>query len=114
MKPEDFGLKVDNLKKRKKRFAKQRQKRGWDDTETWSLFSTLAEWLVPRLKRFKKLNDGCHPSDITSKQWDKAIDEMIEGFKLIAEDICAPNEDQTVKMDRALDIFRDRFFSLWW
>jgi hypothetical protein len=112
LKPEDFGLKVDDLEERAVRFAKQREERGWDDSETWSLFVTLSEWIVPRLKRFKELNNG-HPSSISCSQWDNIIDRIIEGFELIIEDDVLDSE-KSKKRNEAMDLFREWFFDLWW
>lgn len=40
------------------RYKKQREENGFDDTETWHLDKTFALFLIPRLKRFIKVNNG--------------------------------------------------------
>ena len=47
-----FSL-TDKDDKREEKFIKQRLQRGFDDTETWSLRDTIADFVVPRL-----LKDG--------------------------------------------------------
>ena len=42
----------------------QRRNRGWDDSETWGLDTTLAFWIVPRLKRLKEVTNGKPLSEV--------------------------------------------------
>ncbi len=80
----------------------QRRTRGFDDRVTWSLDISLADWMLPRLKRFKELNNGGVPlkdrESLTEEQiarvdggeleagvfspqeWDEVIDKMIFAF----------------------------------
>ena len=44
--------------KRYWKFLWQRWTRGFDDSETWSLYDTIARFILPRLKRFKEIADG--------------------------------------------------------
>lgn len=92
-------------------WAQQRQDRGFDDTETWGLNITIAQFIVPRLKTFRELR-CCYPVGITSEEWDDILRRMIEGFEEIAK-------DQTWKMDdfkanMALELFKEWFWDLWW
>lgn len=113
MKPEDFGLKVADKDERAILFAKQRDERGWDDSETWSLFVNIAEFVVPRLHRFKELNFG-FPSNITSEEWDNKLDAMIRAFELIALDEVCYTKEQDKEIEQGLDLFREWYFDLWW
>lgn len=88
----------------------QKLSRGFSDDETWSLDMTIARFIVPRLERFKELNNG-HPSTLLPESWDAIIQEMIDGFKEAAKDDL--NSD-TVKIDRALELFKEWFQALWW
>lgn len=65
--------------------------------ELWNLDHTIAEWIVPRLKQFKKINityPGRPPMD-TPEKWDAALDKMILAFELSKQD--------------PLDIYRKEF-----
>ena len=67
--------------KRFNKYARQLLKRGFDDSETWNLGTAMAEWLIPRLKRFKKLNTG-YPGRFAKykdgyEKWNKIIDEIL-------------------------------------
>ena len=59
----------------------QRIFRGWSDEDTWSLYSTTARFLAPRLKKFKVLINkseyGGHPMDITGEEWNNILDKII-------------------------------------
>ncbi|MCK5612441.1 hypothetical protein KAR91_61785 [Candidatus Pacearchaeota archaeon] len=63
------------------RFWWQRRTRGWDDSDTWSLDDSLTTWLLPRLKRFKEVNNA-YPSRITDEhEWDAILNRMIESLE---------------------------------
>lgn len=97
--------------------------------ETWSLDITIAKFILPRLKLFKKLTNG-YPGTgemDTFEKWIKAIDKMIWSFeKILSEDnyygikICGnPNWKEEYnqiqsKIDEGLMLFTKWFQSLWW
>ena len=55
----------------------QRMRYGVSDSECWSLDWTLTNFILPRLKHFKKINVHTHPPQVTPEQWDKILDELI-------------------------------------
>jgi hypothetical protein len=55
--------------------------------ETWSLDVNLAKYIIPRLKKFKELNNG-YPgiSEMdTHEKWDEALDKMIQAFEYVID-----------------------------
>jgi hypothetical protein len=101
--------------KRQKKYMKQLENRGWTDADTWSLDSTFGRWISPRLKRFKKLNNGC-PNGLTAESWNAILDIMIEAFEYIGSDKYwgARTDKMNAKIEQGLDLFRQYFFCLWW
>ena len=104
--------------KRKKRHLKQYEKQGWCDADTWSLDQRFAQWLLPRLKRFKELTIGI-PMDLTEKQWMSILQEMIDGFEFMASDDYyqwgEPKWDKKhEKINKAMDLFTKHIRNLWW
>lgn len=99
--------------KRAIRFFWQRHTRGWDDSDTWSLDWTLAHWLLPRLKRFKELNDG-FPHPFTEEEWDGVLDKMIKAFEIIVGAECWDGDMDMNEVNEGLDLFRKHFIDLWW
>ena len=94
---------------REGKFSIQRKTVGFDDSETWSLDRTIISFILPRLKRFKEIHSG-FPSNLTSKEWDKILDEMIEGFELIHESFYIINKDtKKLKIEKSLDLFHEYF-----
>jgi tRNA-dihydrouridine synthase len=59
---------------------------GVSDSECWSLDWTLTNFILPRLKHFKKINVHTHPPDITPEQWDKILDELIWTFEYMHDE----------------------------
>ena len=116
------------LAKRARLFRKQRKERGWDDRDTWSLDSTIAKFVLPRLKRFKEVNCG-YPvklnspkEDIDSEKgmtkWNEILDHMI-----YAMEICSDEEfyyggslkkKEWKRVDKGCKLFGKYFQNLWW
>lgn len=120
-------------------YAKQLLTQGFDETETWSLKNTLAEWLIPRLICFKKVKGG-YPYGITykisknktlteSEAWDKVLDEIIWYLKEIATNYQTDTklrnkygykkynkkcEQYTKRLINARKLFFEYLEDLWW
>lgn len=98
-----------------KRFF-QRIFRGWDDSETWNLDTSLYKWLLPRLKRFKELNNGWPDSKYdTFEDWNNELDKRIKQLEYIVEnypDTTNKKLNHTVT-DFNKWLFRD-LCDLWW
>ena len=47
----NFSIYTDN-DKREEKFLKQRLEIGFDESETWSLYTTISNFILPRLKKF--------------------------------------------------------------
>lgn len=109
----DYGLSsnIDPDDKRQPLWKEQRETRGFDDTETWDLQSTIADFLVPRLERFKELNCG-YPPEMSMKKWENILQTMIDGFKEMQR-IDEDDFDQK-KVKRGLKMFKKWYFDLWW
>lgn len=55
--------------------------------ETWSLDVNLAKYIIPRLKKFKELNNG-YPGIgemDTPEKWDETLDKMIQAFEYVID-----------------------------
>lgn len=107
MRPED---------ERHPHWAKQREERGFDDTEMWALDQSIAAFLIPRLKRFKETHI-CHPPRITMEQWDEILQKMIDGFEevLTRDDLTSKRgrEYDSSKVREGLKLFAEWYHDLW-
>lgn len=107
----------------------QRRTRGFDDRELWSLDYTIAKFVYPRLRAFREqspvtpcisINPEQAPTKeewaAADKEWDAIMDEMVEGFRLMAEESACWDGDPVslAKVDQSLDLFREWFHGLWW
>lgn len=99
--------------KRMIKFWWQRRTRGWDDSEIWNLDYTIAKFVLPRLKRFRKVN-GCYPPDETPKSWDKKLDKMIYAFHIYSEYNVNYDNVNWKEVIEGLKLFGKHFFHLWW
>lgn len=97
------------------RFFFQRVSRGWDDSQTWNLDTRIAEHVLPRLKLFKKLNNG-HPVTLTGTEWDQILEQMIFAFEWAATDCVDRSEDTETfaRVQAGMELFAKYYFDLWW
>lgn len=111
------------LEKKDERYKKHKQQikdRGFCDAETWALDSIVSRFILPRLIRFKELNNG-FPYGYTFQQWQVAIDDMIFAFdwNLTCEDKCDTMKKSEIRKAwirhrRGLNLFAKHFRDLWW
>lgn len=89
----------------------QKLMRGFSDEELWNLDDEFCKWIVPRLIAFKKKNIG-YPNGMTWKQWQKKIDQMIEGFSVKYDELIT--RKKLKKSEKAMETFSKHWRSLWW
>jgi len=96
-------------------YSEQRQIRGFDDSETWSLTDTICHFVLPRLERFKEINGGT-PTQLTEEEWRIILDKMDIAFRLTCRDKGSRiwNKDESKQIEEGLDLFREWFMALWW
>ena len=109
---------IKKCKKRMKKYRKQYQKFGFDATETWNLDSTIAQFIVPRLKYFRKNLVG-YPGDLTEKKWYKILDKMIFSFEVTLNNYdyfdCTKykSKKRYKKVQKGFALFGKYFMNLW-
>ena len=99
--------------KRYIKFFLQRRIRGFDDSEIWDLDTTFFNWILPRLKRFKRVSDGSHPAYCTNKDWQKQLNIAIENIEYILSHDEFSKEYNKRRED-FLNWFSKNCSSLWW
>lgn len=108
-----FSLTNDD-DKREEKYVKQRIERGFDDSETWSLRDTFAKFIIPRLKRFKELNNG-YPPEMTAEEWNSRLDKMIAAFEYVGKaDEITPTQEEHESFKEGINLFTEYYFDLWW
>jgi hypothetical protein len=121
------------------KFLFQKITRGYSDRETWDLGWEVANFVSPRIKRLKELNngipgtviDGSHPEglkedsdeyhDYYKKKWDETLDKIAEAMDIIKDDdfydesdVVGYQKKQEAKVKEGLGLFAEYFQSLWW
>ena len=95
-------------------FKKQRIERGFDDSETWSLFYTITKFILPRLKCFREVYAG-YPGSTTSEEWKSILDKMIRAFELVLRDNSKwMDEAEEKEYQEGMKLFSEWFRGLWW
>jgi hypothetical protein len=91
-----------NLFKKLKRaikFSKQREKRGFDDSILWDLFTDLAEYIYPRVKAFRDMERVGYPNyfsefnenNESKEDYAKAVEEGHRSFE-VAHGLLTPEQ----------------------
>jgi hypothetical protein len=93
----------------------QKSKRGFGDGDLWDFYTTISSFILPRLKRYKKIN-ACYPCSMTCKEWNEILDKMIIAFELcLDEEIKEVEEEEKdqEKIREGLELFAEWFQHLW-
>lgn len=96
-------------------WKQQREERGFDDTELWNLDSTIAQFILPRLKRFKEMTDKYPNPDFSSmEEWNEALDKMIGAFHFMVEEKYGCFDGPMFEdAEEGLRLFAQYFGNLW-
>jgi len=102
---------------------KELKEDGFCESETWSLGHNIAEFVLPRLKRFREIKAG-YPMGMTSDSWGDILDKMIFSFEwALKEDDMTEDykslsyEEKKVcweKYEEGMKLFSDHMLNLWW
>lgn len=107
-----FSL-TDKDDKREEEYSKQRIQRGFDDSETWSLRDTIANFIIPRLELYEEFAKEMIVRD--KEQIDK-VELFLEAMKLTARDEGAAiyTQEEQETLTKGLEAFPKIFMSLGW
>jgi hypothetical protein len=104
---------------RKIKWFFQRFFRGWDDTELWDLDIMIADFVLPRLKKYKTIRNT-YVEELGEKGWNEALDKMIFSFEHIVRDDWEMSGISTAEIiktheqiQEGLELFGKYFRSLW-
>ena len=103
--------KLDTFK-RKIKYAWQRAIHGYDYCDVYNLNDAFIDRYIKILTAFKEENMSV-PIDMTEKEWDKIIDEMINYLKSIQSEEKITWEIRERYKDKFFELFSKYFFDLW-
>lgn len=104
-----FSLDDDQMNK-SELYKKQREERGWDDTELFALDVTFGQFMLPRMKELlkkKKENVGMREDEI------QAFEDIIYALEILSEDK-VDEKYNAFHVQRGLFLFGAYFFKLGW
>lgn len=85
----------------------QRLFRGWSDKETWNLDYEFYKWLLPRLKRFRKVSLTV-PKNKTSQEWDLELKAVIAALEMLEDEVIYFSEHR--KFEEAKEFVNKWFY----
>lgn len=97
-----LDLKEDD--ERLKEYREQRNERGFDDSETWSLDCTIIEFILPRLKRLLEIDRSLK---LNAPEYFSDLEKQIEIFENYKNGKININ-------DYNISFLFKHFKSLWW
>ena len=104
-----FSL-LSKTDEREEEYKKQRIKRGFDDSETWSLDSTIAKFIVPRLERYQEIANSYL---IRDQELIDNIELFLKAMKIVSQGGVATTLEME-EINKGLECFPKIFNSLWW
>ena len=93
---------------------------GFVNAEFWNLDSTFAMYIYSHLCYFKEHCNVGHPGNMTWKQWNKCLDDMITAFRLLVEEDkitdykSVQSKNREKKISYGLRLFAKHMRSLWY
>lgn len=107
---------IDLNDERQEEWKKQREERGFDNTELWNFDVTVIRYLTPRLQVFKEISPH-HPVCFNSlDEWKQTIDTIIKGFSnyiLYSENEIQWDDWNDKEFKNSLDLFFKYFNNFW-
>lgn len=93
-------------------FREQRITRGFDDSETWSLRNTIADFILPRLKRHREIIEN---KILNTGRLYENIDLSIRAFEIVKkENTGEVTKKEWREYDKGMKAFHQVFMRLWW
>lgn len=93
-----------------------------NDSELWDLDVTLAEYILPRLKKFREMRRLSHPQEFTNvNEWNDVLDKMIYSFQSVCDNngiFCSISDSKYENGDKGryqegMDLFAKYYSDLW-
>jgi len=103
-------MKIRKKKCKCKKCVKFRKEYSFDFLDIYGLYYSIAEYLAPRLKAFKKYTFS-HPCNISMKEWKTILNKMIIAFQIIAKE--GFTEKDTKKIEEGFKLFIEYYHDLW-
>jgi hypothetical protein len=97
-------------------------KYGFKDKEIWNFDETIVEFLLPRMKRFREVNNG-YPVKLSWDEWNNILDKIINNLEFYKKDfndladvkeIIKKENEQTEALREALKLIAEYIEWLWW
>ena len=97
---------------REEEFKKQRIEKGFDDSETWSLDSTICKFIIPRLERYIEITNIMFDNTKDNNELLEDCKLFLNALKLHSQDVTNVDEDKQIQ--KGLELFPKIFKRLWW
>ena len=109
---------IEKNDKRYENAMNQIRDRGFDDSATWSLFTTIGEMVTPMMKRFLEL----HQKNIRDDDnFGEDVEKMIKAFELMRDydewdttGTAMNLVDNFKTIEEGLELFKKKWGCLWW
>lgn len=129
-----YGYPINRQNPRFKEFKKQRETRGFDNTELWGLDVAIAKFITPRLKAYIAYKDNGvpqslinvvgipgamftpyennHDHDLILDEWKTKLQKMLAYFEFVASEKDT-SDRAPVELKEGLELFSKHFSDLW-
>ena len=101
---------------RQDEWEEQRKQYGFDEREVWSLKTTLAAFIYPRLKFFAERTRS-HPARYADEKWELMLEKMTKAFEYVIKEEVDLNgfyiDDVYDEFKEGMKLFAENFLDLW-
>lgn len=100
--------------KREKLFIQQRVENGFDDSETWALFLTIANFIIPRLKKYIEITKDYFAD--SEEPFKGNCKKVLLAMELLARErgLRIFTKEEQKQVTEGLKLFGEIFEGLWW
>lgn len=87
--------------------------KGYADSELWNLDTTIARFLLPRVRRFAS-NTHSYPSELTEQQWAEILNEIRIALEVAAKgEYWDLSKEEHERVQRGFELLGKWFQNLW-
>lgn len=90
----------------------EREEMGFDTTEVINLDTTVAKFLLPRIKHFKNITKS-YPSGLTKDSWNEILDKIIYAMDYFSSDKKYDDEGEMYLALEGAQLLGKHFANLW-
>jgi len=84
-----------------------------DRDDLFNLDRTIAEWVLPKLIKFREVTPSYPGSCESLEEWRGILDKMISSFRIVVDSVALGSAEEDKEFDEGMRLFAEYFRALW-